>query len=125
MRALCAARLGAIPLAAMLLGGTLLAGCESYTERVSCTNGRVLNDDGDCVPPPVPDGGVSIDSCATLCAMIPSWTDTQVMCLQSNLSLAGPLPTECQTLTTEAECDACVTAAGATDPQCQLASSCL
>ncbi len=115
----------ALVLAASALLGPAVAGCESFAERISCTSGTVLAEDGSCVRPPTPDGGVSIDDCAGLCAMIEGWTDAQVTCLQGNLMRAGPLPTECQTLDTEADCGACVTALGATDAQCQTSVSCL
>lgn len=115
----------AVAAVALLVVGLLAPGCETYSERISCSNGTVLNDDGDCVPPPVPDGGVSIASCAELCAMIPSWTAPQVECLQTNLMMAGPLPPECMTLATEADCTACVAAVGVDDTACALSSSCL
>lgn len=110
---------------ALLALGALAPGCESYSERISCTNGTVLDDEGDCVAPPVPDGGVSIADCAELCAMIPGWTEEQVTCLQGNLMRAGPLPADCETLETELECTACVAAVGADDTSCALSASCL
>ena len=115
----------AVLAALVLLAAGTIAGCESYAETRTCQNGTVFDENGDCVLPPVPDGGVSIETCAELCAMIPDWTAEQVECLQGNLSLAGPLPTECAVLATTADCEACVGAVGATDLQCGLSRSCL
>ncbi|MGE0790298.1 MAG: hypothetical protein AB7S26_31775 [Sandaracinaceae bacterium] len=106
--------------------GAATAGCESYSERVSCSNGTVLDDEGKCIAPPVPDGGTpAIVDCISLCAATPSWTATQIECLKASLELLGPLPTACETLETEEDCMACVAAAGAIDSLCAMATSCL
>jgi len=112
-----------------LLSLALLApwtgGCESYTERRSCPPGTVFAADGECVVPPPPDGGVSFETCAELCATVPGWTSAQLGCLETSLMMAGPLPAECGALETSAGCEACVAATGTDDGACALSRACL
>lgn len=102
----------------------LTSGCIEYTDRVACSNGTVLNDDDECVPPPVPDGGVAIATCAELCTAMTSFDPAQTMCVSELLAMAGPLPDECMTdLNVEANCMACVAASSTADSNCALAGS--
>lgn len=105
------------PLTLVLALGAI--GCESYSESVSCSMGTVLNEEDRCVPPPAPDGGTAIETCAALCDAVASWTPDRVSCLREQLSAFGPPPAECtMDLTDVPTCNACVIALGATDAQC-------
>ena len=50
----------ALLVASLVIAACGVAGCETYTESVSCSMGQVLNEEDRCVPPPAPDGGVTI-----------------------------------------------------------------
>lgn len=111
-------------LAALLLLTPMVSGCIEYTDRVICSNGTVLDDDDECVPPPAPDGGVSIATCADLCAAMTAFDAGQTMCVQNLLGMAGPPPAACmEDLTVEANCTACVSAAGVGDAMCATAGN--
>ncbi|HJL15983.1 MAG TPA: hypothetical protein RMH99_10015 [Sandaracinaceae bacterium LLY-WYZ-13_1] len=113
----------ALPLA-MLLALASIAGCEGYAETVGCAQGTVLNEDDECVPPPIPDGGVAVETCAELCELLASGTMEQATCVQGMLGSFGPPPDECMgDLTDPATCNACVMAAGAMDAQCATAGA--
>lgn len=110
-----------LPFVALL---ALVAGCEDYADTVSCSRGTVLSDDDECVPPPVPDGGVEIVSCAALCDEVAGWTPDQVGCLTDMFSMFGTPPAECMAdLTDVAACGSCVGAAGAVDDACATAGA--
>ncbi|MEQ8452677.1 MAG: hypothetical protein RLO52_06425 [Sandaracinaceae bacterium] len=112
----------ALLVASLVIAACGVAGCETYTESVSCSMGQVLNEEDRCVPPPAPDGGVTIETCSALCEDAVSWTPERISCLREQLGMFGPLPTECtMDLTATATCGACVAAVGATDDQCASA----
>lgn len=102
-------------IAAML---ALIAGCETYAETVSCGMGLVLDENDECVPPPAPDGGTSIATCAELCDVVPGWTDAQRACLEEAFAMFGTLPPSCVGITTTEQCLACIGDAGAVDSAC-------
>jgi hypothetical protein len=116
---------GLAAVAALLACGALAPGCVEYTERQMCSMGSVLNEEGDCVAPPVRDGGVAIESCDELCAMAPDITEEQLGCLRELIMMAGPLPSACADLATTDGCQGCITAVGLDDMACSLATSCL
>jgi hypothetical protein len=108
----------------LLAFGAAVFGCQKYADRVSCSSGTVLDENDQCVPPPVPDGGVTVSTCAELCDLVASWSTTQVECLQASLGAAGPPPAECMAdLTDVASCNACVGATGAPDSSCATAGA--
>lgn len=108
----------------LMLGAAAIGGCQKYSDRVSCSSGTVLDENDECVPPPVPDGGVAVTTCAELCELASSWSTTQVDCLQTSLAAAGPPPAACMVdLTDVASCNACLTVAGGTDSSCASVGS--
>jgi hypothetical protein len=101
-----------------------IAGCETYTESVSCGMGTVLDEEDDCVAPPPPDGGVEVTTCAELCDLVTGFDADQLACLQGMFGAFGAPPVECtMDLTDLATCNACTAAAGASDMQCATAGS--
>ncbi|MFK7985683.1 MAG: hypothetical protein AB8I08_06595 [Sandaracinaceae bacterium] len=114
----------AFVLLSVLAALPLVGGCIEYTDRVMCSNGTVLNDDDDCVAPPVPDGGVSIATCSDLCAAMTTFDAAQTTCVTDLLAMAGPLPAACmEDLNVEANCSACVAASSTADMNCAVAGS--
>lgn len=123
-RGLAGSRLRVFSMLAVLAVLPAISGCIEYTDRVMCSNGTVLNDDDECVPPPTPDGGVSIATCAELCAAMTAFDAAETMCVTDLLAMAGPLPAECmEDLNVEANCSACVAASSTDTSSCALAGS--
>lgn len=93
----------------------LAAGCETYAETVGCGMGLVLDENDECVPPPVPDGGATVATCAELCEEVPGWTEERRTCLEEAFAMYGTLPAACVGITSSEQCLACIAEIGAVD----------
>ena len=107
----------------LLALSALLAGCEGYAETVGCGMGLVLDENDECVPPQLPDGGSAITTCAELCDVYEAFTGEQRACLEARFAALGTPPASCMAIATSEECVLCIMESAAPDDACAGAAA--